>query len=541
MNFNEGYVLNSKDIEYNVDKFKNGSIKLLFITGHSGSGKSTIASKLAKDMKIDYISLDDLSENYNFTDTQLDQYCDLISSFFKTVGKKYRNEKLIKSFSNKQKIQISKEFIEYAMSKANKKYIIEGVEIYNMLYAKMINIDKFKQFAVIIKGTSSFISSYRASKRNIENSKTSNPFSMISEYFKSLSYSIKDEKQLKNMRKEIVPVQELAAVKSVGTNCGYEIDFDNLKHFSDTAKSIVYFSPEISSSALIRAYHSISPLQVPMKFTGYNFDDGATLMDCFSRSSVAIKLSTGESGNDYHLDPNMIKELVHMVNGTIVECNTAYKGSRDNTVDHMKTVREHGFDLIAPVDIMDTDGDIELPVKGTHLKKDLVGENLANYDFLMVLSHFKGHPMAGFGGALKNVAIGTASSRGKSYIHSAGKKYTGFSPETSKKDFLESMAEAFKAVQDYMGRNHMIYISVANNLSVDCDCVAHPAAPTMNNIGIFASTDPVALDQACVDFVYQVPDGTDLVKRIESRHGEIVLQHAEDIGIGNRDYRIEVI
>jgi uncharacterized Fe-S center protein len=226
------------------------------------------------------------------------------------------------------------------------------------------------------------------------------------------------------------------------------------------------------------------------------------------------------------------------VNGTIVEDNTAYGGSRANTAMHLQVAKDHGFTAIANVDIMDADGSTSLPVKnGSHLKEDLVGTHYNNYDSFIVLSHFKGHAMGGFGGAIKNMSIGIASSSGKSLIHSAGKTKSGFAMNTPQNDFLESMAEAAKAVADNKGKN-ILYISVANNLSVDCDCDSSPAAPTMKDIGILASLDPVALDKACVDLVYAAPDGKDLVERIKSRTGTHTLDHAEKIGLGSQKYEL---
>ncbi len=254
--------------------------------------------------------------------------------------------------------------------------------------------------------------------------------------------------------------------------------------------------------------------------------------------SVAVKISTGEPGGENYLSPDLIKGLVQSVNGTIVECNTAYGGSRMETAMHYQVAEDHGFTAIANVDIMDGDGTMSLPLAGgTHLKEDVVGSHYANYDFFVVLSHFKGHAMGGFGGAIKNMSIGIASSMGKSLIHSAGKSTTGFGMGTPQDDFLESMAEAAKAVADDRG-DKILYISVMNNLSVDCDCDSHPAEPTMADIGILASLDPVALDQACVDLVYSAPDGKDLIQRIESRNGIHTLEHAEEIGLGSRAYNL---
>ncbi|MCD8034688.1 MAG: DUF362 domain-containing protein, partial [Alistipes sp.] len=259
--------------------------------------------------------------------------------------------------------------------------------------------------------------------------------------------------------------------------------------------------------------------------------------------NVAVKISTGEPGGTNYLQPALIAGLVDRVDGTIVECNTAYGGGRASTADHLKAAADHGFTAIAPVDIMDAEGETALPVRGgKHLREDFVGKNYLNYDFTVVLSHFKGHAMGGFGGAVKNISIGIASSAGKAWIHSAGKtknttEMWGNLP--AQDDFLESMAEAAKAVADHCGEK-ILYISVANNLSVDCDCDAHPAAPQMGDIGILASLDPVALDKACVDLVYASsdPGKVHLIERMESRHGIHTLEHAEAIGLGSQQYEL---
>lgn len=288
-------------------------------------------------------------------------------------------------------------------------------------------------------------------------------------------------------------------------------------------KSKVYFIDSISSQNLIKIYNALG-----RKATGKN---------------VAVKLSTGEEGGNNYLNPQMIGPLVKMVKGTIVECNTAYPGSRNNVADHLKTAEDHGFTSIAKVDIMDADGEMALPVKvGHHLKADYVGDHLKNYDFVMVLSHFKGHAMGGFGGAIKNISIGIGSRNGKAYIHSAGKVKDPnvlWQNLPKQDDFLESMAESAKAVADYEG-DHILYISVMNNLSVDCDCDSHPAAPKMKNVGILASLDPVALDQACVDMVMNSDDkgNKDLVERINTRHGTHTLYWGAVIGLGSRDYEL---
>lgn len=256
--------------------------------------------------------------------------------------------------------------------------------------------------------------------------------------------------------------------------------------------------------------------------------------------NVAVKLSTGEAGNTHYLSPALIGELVKHVNGTIVECNTAYGGSRASTEFHRQVIEDHGFNAIAKVDLMDEEGEISLPVSnGTHLKEDIVGSHFRNYDFVLVLSHFKGHAMGGFGGAIKNISIGIASPTGKVYIHTAGTRKSGSIWYNDQDAFLESMAEAAKAVSDSLqGGKSIMYISVMNHLSIDCDCDGNPAEPDMHDIGILGSLDPVALDQACVDLVYRAPDGQSLINRMESRHGIHTLEHAEEIGLGSRSYEL---
>lgn len=289
--------------------------------------------------------------------------------------------------------------------------------------------------------------------------------------------------------------------------------------------SVVYFCPRITADNLVKVYSALGRE---------------------AKGRVAVKISTGEAGNPNHLSTDVIKKFVHLVDGTIVECNTAYEGRRCNVADHMQTVAEHGFTAIAEVDIMDAEGDMELPVRnGKHLKSNFIGRNWRNYDFTVVLSHFKGHPMAGFGGALKNVAIGMASSAGKAWIHTAGKSKTvpvDWENVPPQDDFLESMAEACESVFD-KAENNIIFISVANNLSVDCDCVAEPEAVQMKDIGILASLDPVALDRACVDMVYnsEDPGKSHLIERMESRNAVHILDYAEQLGLGTQKYVIEEI
>lgn len=259
--------------------------------------------------------------------------------------------------------------------------------------------------------------------------------------------------------------------------------------------------------------------------------------------NVGVKISTGEAGNPNYLNPDLIKKLISKLNGTIIECNTAYAGKRNTTEEHLKTIEAHGFNKIAKVDIMDDDGEMVLPVdKGIHLKENYVGKNLQNYDSILMLSHFKGHPMGGFGGALKNMSIGIASSSGKAFIHTAGKSKdvsTLWQNTAPQNDFLESMADSDKSVIDYM-KGNIVYINVINNLSVDCDCVASPEKVHMKDIGIASSLDPVALDRACVDMIYNSNDSrkVHLIKRIEEQNGTHILEACEKLKIGTSNYEL---
>lgn len=287
-------------------------------------------------------------------------------------------------------------------------------------------------------------------------------------------------------------------------------------------KAKVYFTREISSESLIKIYEQV----------------GKEL-----KGNVAIKISTGEPGGKNFLAPDLIKGLVNKLNGTIVECNTAYKGRRNTTEEHWKAIKEHGFMDIAKVDIMDENGDMAIKVDyGIHLKENYVGKNLEKYDSMLMLSHFKGHQMGGFGGALKNMSIGVASSGGKAWIHTAGvtKNPTELWANLPKQDhFLESMAEADESVVKYMNGN-IVYINVINNLSIDCDCNSNPEAPCMADIGIVASIDPVAIDKASLDFVYNSEDeGKErLIARIEEMHGIRTVERAEELGIGTMSYEL---
>ncbi|MCM1496745.1 MAG: DUF362 domain-containing protein [Bacteroides sp.] len=250
---------------------------------------------------------------------------------------------------------------------------------------------------------------------------------------------------------------------------------------------------------------------------------------------VAVKISTGENGSNY-LRPELIGDLVQELDATIVECNTAYGGQRASTAMHYQLAEDHGYTAIADVDIMDEDGSMTLEVTGgDNLTENYVGAHFADYDYYVILSHFKGHAMAGYGGAIKNISIGIASSEGKNHIHTGGNGGSMWSADQD--SFLESMAEAGKSVTDYLDGN-ILYINVMNRLSVDCDCDGNPSEPDMHDIGILASFDPVALDQACIDLVYSAEDGVSLVNRIESRNGLHTLEQAEKIGLGSRTYQL---
>ena len=290
-------------------------------------------------------------------------------------------------------------------------------------------------------------------------------------------------------------------------------------------KPVVYMTTDISPEGLVRVYDALGV--VP---TG----------------RVAVKISTGEPGGNNFLQPSLIKDLVSKVNGTIVECNTAYTGPRYETESHLKVFEDHGFAAIAPIDLLDGTAETRIPVKDTtHIKYNIVGANLLNYDWVVNLAHFKGHAMGGFGGVLKNQSIGIASANGKAYIHSAGaieEKELIWKHTAEQDKFIEAMAAAAQSVHDYF-EGRMIYINVMNNLSVDCDCNAHPADPEMKDVGILASLDPVALDQACVDLVFNYPssegdDAAALIERINSRHGIHILEHSAAIGLGSREYEL---
>ena len=290
-------------------------------------------------------------------------------------------------------------------------------------------------------------------------------------------------------------------------------------------KSKVYFTKEITKDSLIKIYEAL----------------GVEL-----KGRVGVKVSTGETGAKGYLKKDLIGPLVKKINGTIIECNTAYPGQRNNAEDHLKVAEEHGFTKIAKVDIMDANGEFKIPVKnGKHLEFDLIGENFKNYDSILNLAHGKGHAMGGFGANLKNQSIGIASRNGKAYIHSCGQDTnpdTAWGRSYKQIEFIESMAEAAKAVADYLKENNkqILYITVMNALSVDCDCDCNQGEPVMKDLGIVASLDPVANDQAFIDMIWNSKDeGAHLLQeRIDRQEGRKILPYAEKLGLGTTNYEL---
>ena len=282
-------------------------------------------------------------------------------------------------------------------------------------------------------------------------------------------------------------------------------------------KSKVYFSKEISKENLVKMYDCLN-VKLPGK--------------------IAVKVHSGEDGNQNYLKPEFMKDIIEHVNGTIVECNTAYEGARNTTEKHKELMKKHKWSEFYDVDIMDSDGEMELSIpEGKVIKVNYVGEHLKNYDSMLVISHFKGHPMGGFGGALKNISIGVASSHGKAYIHGAGNPENIWTADHNA--FLEAMADADKSIMNYF-KDNIVFINIMCNMSVDCDCCAKAEDPCMKDIGILASTDPVALDQACIDLVYNSkdPGRNHLTERIESRNGIHTIEAANEIGVGSREYEL---
>ena len=283
-------------------------------------------------------------------------------------------------------------------------------------------------------------------------------------------------------------------------------------------KPTVYFIPNCEKESVLRLYKALGK-----ELTG----------------KVAVKVHSGETGNQNFLRPDFWKELIDHVGGTVTETNTAYEGTRNTTEKHLKTIKEHGWSELFPFDLLDSEGeDMILPVpEGKRIKKNFVGKNTAKYDSLLVLSHFKGHPMGGYGGALKQLSIGMASSYGKAYIHGAGEVEKIWTADHD--SFLEAMADAAKSVVDYF-KGNAVYINVMKNMSVDCDCCAVAEDPCMKDIGMLISLDPVAIDKACLDLVYKSddPGKEHLIQRIESRNGAHTIEAAALLGIGSKEYEL---
>lgn len=316
---------------------------------------------------------------------------------------------------------------------------------------------------------------------------------------------------------ETDPESDVYLSQDLQTN-GSLIHLSDLRHYAtDETASVVFFTKNITPGSLVDVYHVLTP--------------GMS-------GKVAVKLTTGESQLTNYLKPELIGDLIKTVDGTVIECMTAYGGVRSTAALSKQAAKDRGYTAIAPFDLLDEDGSLEIPFSGgSRVDRAIVGSHLQNYDSVLVLSHFKGHLMAGFGGAIKNVGIGMSSQKGKIYVHSGGSRTVGTIINSDQDSFLEALAETVKAVSDHMNEGqNMLYISVMNRLSVDCDCMALPTAPDMHDIGILASSDPVALDQACVDLVYAAPDGDSLIRRMEALNGEHVLEHAEKIGLGSRSY-----
>ena len=283
-------------------------------------------------------------------------------------------------------------------------------------------------------------------------------------------------------------------------------------------KSTVYFSRTITPDAVLRLYKLVGK-ELPGK--------------------VAVKVHSGEKGNQNFLHPDFWKEIIDYVGGTVVECNTAYEGARNTTPKHLALLEDHGWNRYFTVDLLDAQGpDLELPIPGGKvIHKNFVGKDIANYDSMLVLSHFKGHPMGGYGGALKQLSIGVASSYGKAYIHGAGNPKQLWTADHD--SFLESMADAASSVVEYF-KGNAVYINVMKNMSVDCDCCAVAEDPCLADMGVLASTDPVAIDQACIDLVYGCddPGKAHFLERVESRNGVHTIESAAALGIGNREYEL---
>ena len=512
--YTEGTILGSKDKMYNMDLWgtKANQKNVLFVTGLIGSGKSWTAKAIANKYNATWFSLDWLYQTPYApgmkdpkAEALLDRAIESSSLFRKFVESGYSYDKL----AGYEKEAINASFkgardavIKAAESDKNHLYVIEGIQV--IWYMSEFSL---ASYPILFKGASVLKSAKQSIKRGVD---LGGKF--FDKFFKEVKEFPNSRNDDKRMREMIHAFEEFARILD-------DVDASMKKESVDEDIPKVYFTRKITPESLIRLYHLVA-------------------RDKNLQGKVMVKISTGEPGGHNFLQPSLIGPLVNSIHGTICDANTAYEGARQTTESHYQVMKDHGFSDIAPVDVLDADGEIEIPVNdGYYLKTVPVGSHNSDYGTFLILSHFKGHAMAGFGGAMKNIAIGMASRRGKAIVHSGGKSETeimGFDQQV----FLKSMVDSLKASIDYGGRDNFLYINVANNLSVDCDCDAHPAEPTMADIGVFASTDPLAIDQACIDAVDKAADNKDLVARIKRQTGRNMLQYAEDVGIGSRKYEL---
>ena len=498
--YTEGTILGSKDKMYNMDLWgtKANQKNVLFVTGLIGSGKSWTAKAIANKYNATWFSLDWLYQTPYApgmkdpkAEALLDRAIESSSLFRKFVESGYSYDKL----ADKEKNAISAAFkgardvvIKAAESDKNHLYVIEGIQV--IWYMSEFSL---ASYPILFKGASVLKSAKQSIKRGVD---------LGGKFFDKFLKEVKEFPNTKNddkrMREMIHAFEEFARILD-------DVDASMKKESVDEDIPKVYFTRKITPESLIRLYHLIA-------------------RDKDLQGKVMVKISTGEPGGHNFLQPSLIGPLVNVIHGTICDANTAYEGARQTTESHYQVMKDHGFSDIAPVDVLDADGEIEIPVNdGYYLKTVPVGSHNSDYGTFLILSHFKGHAMAGFGGAMKNIAIGMASRRGKAIVHSGGKSETeimGFDQQV----FLKSMVDSLKASIDFGGRDNFLYINVANNLSVDCDCDVHPADPTMADIGVFASTDPLAIDQACIDAVDRAADNKDLVARIKRQTGRNMLR-----------------
>lgn len=496
---NENLLFNAKDVFINLDEWKaEPGHNILYITGLSGSGKSTITQELAKKNEAIPFPLDGLDEGIDVSGKHIIDKIKKKYPKYKKYVEAVKNNTLEDEFTCDEVDKIYAEALAEALSiieaDSNNKYIVEGIQIY--IYMEP---DYLYNKPVIIKGTSAIQSFLRRMRRHSDDGKINWTEELKNDFIGMVNWYRVDMESSKHLRNSLI------------RNSNKVEYYSEADEYQENPK--VYFTKEITSESLVKIYKALGkPLY------------GRTL----------VKLSTGEPGGHNFLNPTLIKDLVDEVHGTIGDANTAYEGKRQHTDSHYKVMDDHGFSAIAPVDVLDAEGDKEIPIKNHNvISKVYIGSHMDNYDSFLVLSHFKGHAMAGFGGAIKNVGISMASSRGKSYVHTGGRAETGF--EGDHETFLKSLADSANGIMDYMGDN-VVYINIANNISVDCDCDAHPADPCMADIGIFASTDPLAVDKACIDAIKNAPNNEELIERINRQTGLNTLAYSNNIGMGSLEY-----